>query len=60
MIGRLLEDGVFLARFAYFYRKAPEQMPRVGFHSQSEPIPRKQRMAFAYQRAIGLRGPQVR
>lgn len=53
MIGRLLEDGFFVARFAWHYYKAPDANFKVGFTQSSEQMPAKNRIAYAYRRAIG-------
>lgn len=55
MIGRLLEDGVFLARFAWFYHKAPDANFKVGFDPNPRQMPAKNRVVWAYQRAMGPR-----
>lgn len=54
MIGRLLEDGVWVARFAWNYYKAPERVHSVGFYSGNRPVPVKTRVAYAWRQTNGL------
>lgn len=53
MIGRLLEDGIFVARFAWFYHKAPDANFKVGFSANPTAMPAKNRAMWAYRRALG-------
>lgn len=57
MIGRLVEDAIFLSRMAYFYYKAPDEIQNVtsvGFVRQETNLDFKQRVKYAYKRASGL------
>lgn len=55
MIGRLVEDAIFLSRMAWFYYKAPEEVgSKVGFVTEPAELSFKSRVKYAYSRASGL------
>lgn len=56
MLGRILEDGFFIARFAFHYYQAPRQVHRVGFYDGTRPVPKRERLKYAYRRSTGLPG----
>lgn len=56
MLGRILEDGFFLARFAFHYYQAPKMVHKVGFYDGTRPVPKRERLAYAYRRSAGLPG----
>lgn len=53
MIGRLLEDGIWLGRFLYNYYKAPALIRSVGFYSVNDPIPKRERLRMAWHETNG-------
>ena len=53
MIGRLIEDGIFLARIAYFYRKSVDNIRPLGYHPNGgSAVSRKDRVKWAWERAL--------
>lgn len=53
MIGRLIEDAIFLGRIAYFYKKSVESTRPVGYHPTSgSTVSRKDRAKWAWNRAL--------
>ena len=64
MIGRLLEDGIFLGRFLWFYYKAPTETTQVGFtragvNYDPPPMQFKRRVTHAYKRASGMPNTRI-
>jgi hypothetical protein len=49
MIGRLLEDIIFVGRIGYFYHKAPRDIASVGFNPGA--LTRKQKVRYAWTKA---------
>lgn len=53
MVGRFIEDGFVLLRFAYFFYKAPTSAVRPGFYSTDEKMPVLFRAKWAWHKTIG-------
>lgn len=54
MIGRLLEDGVWVARFAWNYYKAPSRVRNIGFYNGKLPVPKRERIKYAWRETNGF------
>lgn len=54
VIGRLIEDGIFLGRVIYFYTKSADSTRRVGYSPTGGTEPsRKERVKWAWANALG-------
>lgn len=56
IFARLFEDAVLVARFSWFFYKAPEEAinRHVGFVAQGEKLPLRSRTVWAWKRATSL------
>lgn len=56
MIGRLIEDGIFLSKFVYFYAKSSNENKPFGFAPTSTQTPNRiERVKWAWVRAHNIK-----
>lgn len=54
MIGRLVEDGIFLGRVAWFYYRAPQMHASQGIgFVQTHDLSKRDRAKWAWRKASG-------